>query len=214
MVEYVTLAVLALHRDFIDYRAQQQRAEWREIRVQPAPTRRVGVLGLGQLGHAALQRLRSFGFSCAGWSRSRHAVDGVQCFAGADELPAFLARTDILVCLLPLTDATRGMLDAALFAQLPKGASVVNAGRGAQLVASDLISALDSGRLSAAVLDVCEPEPPPPDHPFWQHPRIWMTPHIASMTQPETAVDVVLENLRRHRAGEPLVGLVDRGRGY
>jgi glyoxylate/hydroxypyruvate reductase A len=198
----------------IDYRAQQQRAEWREIRVQPATTRRIGVLGLGQLGRAALARLRSFGFPCAGWSRSRHAVDGVQCFAGAGELPAFLARTDILVCLLPLTDATRGMLDATLFAQLPKGASVVNAGRGAQLVANDLIDALGSGHLSAAVLDVCEPEPPPPDHSFWHHPRIWMTPHIASMTQPETAVDVVLENLRRHRAGEPLVGLVDRKRGY
>ena len=214
MVEYVTLAVLALHRDFIDYRLQQQRREWREMRVLPAARRRVGVMGLGELGRAALERLHSFGFPCSGWSRTRHTIDGLHCYAGSDELPAFLAHTDILVCLLPLTDATRGMLNAALFAQLPRGASLVNTGRGAQLVAGDLIAALDAGQLSAAVLDVCDPEPPAPAHPFWLHPRIWMTPHIASMTQPETAVDVVLDNLRRHQAGEPLVGLVDRGRGY
>ena len=214
MVEYVTLAVLALHRDLIDYTAQQRRGEWQPIRVRPASNRRVGVLGLGVLGRAALGALVPFGFPCAGWSRSRHTIAGVECFAGAEELPAFLARTDILVCLLPLTPATRGILNHALFAALPRGAALVNAGRGAHLVTADLLSALDDGRLSAAMLDVCDPEPPPSGHPLWGHPRIWLTPHVASMTQPATAVDVVLDNIRRHEAGLPLIGLVDRSRGY
>lgn len=214
MVEYVSLAVLALHRDLPGYLRQRRRAEWRPMTVVAAPRRRVGVLGLGTLGQAVLAQLRGFGFDCAGWSRSRHAMEMVQCFAGESELGAFLARTDILVCLLPLTAATRGLLNTALFNALPFGAGLVQVGRGPQLVAQDLLAALARGQIGDAVLDVCEPEPLPPAHPFWQHPRIWLTPHIASMTQPETAVEVVLENLRRYQAGEPLVGLVDRERGY
>ena len=214
MVEYVSWAVLALHRDMLQYQRQQRRSQWAAAAVRPAAQCRVGVLGLGSLGQAALAQLRSFGFECAGWSRSRHALAGVQCFAGQDELPAFLARTDILVCLLPLTPETRGFLNAALFAELPRGAKLVQVGRGPQLVAADLLAALEQGQLADAVLDVTDPEPLPPEHPFWQHPHIWLTPHIASMTQPETAAQVVLDNLRRHRDGEPLLGLVDRARGY
>ena len=214
MVEYATLAVLALHRDWPVYREQQRAGVWAAHRVRPAASRRVGVLGLGMLGQAVLARLRGFGFPCAGWSRSQHAIDGVECHAGTAALPAFLARTDILVCLLPLTPATRGILDARLFALLPPGAALVNCGRGGHLVQDDLLAALDGGRLSAAVLDVCDPEPLPADHPFWRHPRIVLTPHIASMTQPETAVDAVLENIRRHEAGETPHGLVERARGY
>lgn len=214
MVEYVTMAVLALHRQLIDYREQQQREEWRARRIVPAARRRVGVMGLGELGKACLHALGAFGFERQGWSRSRHAQDGVRCHAGDSELPDFLAGTDILVCLLPLTGATQGILNGELFSRLPRGASVVNVGRGAHLVEPDLLAALESGQLSAAVLDVCSEEPLPRGHAFWRHPRIWLTPHVASMTQPETAVDVVLDNIRRHRAGEPLVGLVDRGRGY
>ena len=214
MVEYVTLATLALHRDLIDYIARQRARVWEPIRLRSAAGRRVGVLGLGMLGSAVLEKLRGFGFDCAGWSRSPRALDGVRCFAGAGALPDFLARTDILVCLLPLTDATRGILNRELFARLPKGAALVNAGRGGHLVEADLIAALDSGHLSAAVLDVAEAEPPAPDHPFWTHPRILLTPHVASMTQPDTAVSVVLDNIRRHQSGEPLRGLVDRARGY
>lgn len=214
MVEYVTLATLSLHRNLIDYLGQQRAKIWTQIRLRPAAKRRVGVLGLGVLGTAVLDKLRGFGFDCAGWSRSPRALDGVRAFAGADELPGFLARTDILICLLPLTDETRGILNRDLFAQLPDGAALVNTGRGGHLVEADLLAALDSGRLSAAVLDVADQEPPPPDHPFWTHPRIILTPHIASMTQPESAFAILLDNLQRHRAGEPMRGLIDRTRGY
>jgi glyoxylate/hydroxypyruvate reductase A len=214
MVEYATLAVLALHRDWPAYREQQRAQQWVAHRVRSAARRRVGVLGLGMLGRAVLDKLRGFGFPCAGWSRSPHLNEGVECHAGPEALPAFLARTDILVCLLPLTAETRGILDARLFAALPPGAAVVNCGRGGHLVNDDLLAALDSGQLSAAVLDVCEPEPLPAGHPFWDHPRIVLTPHIASMTQPETAVDAVLDNIGRHLAGLPLAGLVERTRGY
>lgn len=214
MVEYVAHAVLDLHRDMPQYRRQQQRGEWKPLQVLTAAQRRVGVLGLGSLGQAVLAQLLAFGFDCAGWSRSRHVVDGVRCHAGPDELEAFLQRTDILVCLLPLTDSTRGVLDAALFARLPQGASVVHVGRGPQLVAADLVAALDAGRLGDAVLDVTDPEPLPPEHVLWRHPRVRITPHIASMTQPTSAAQVVLENVRRFQAGEPMTGLVERARGY
>jgi glyoxylate/hydroxypyruvate reductase A len=161
-----------------------------------------------------LAQLVALGFDCAGWSRSQHAVDGVQCHAGADELPAFLARTDILVCLLPLTDSTRGFLDARLFSMLPKGAGLVHVGRGPHLVEADFLEALASGQIGDAMRDVTVPEPLPPTHAFWRHPRIQLTPHIASMTQPLSAAEAVLDNLRRFEAGEPMVGRVDRAKGY
>jgi len=214
MVEYVTHAVLDLHRDMPAYRRQQARGEWQPLPVCTAADRRVGVLGLGSLGQAVLAQLVAFGFDCAGWSRSRHRVDGVTCHAGDDELAAFLARTDILVCLLPLTDSTRAFLGARLFAALPAGASLVHVGRGPQLVTNDLLAALDSGRLREAVLDVIEPEPLPTSHPLWKHPNVRITPHIASMTQPFSAAEVVIDNLQRFAAGEPMLGLVDRARGY
>ncbi|HEY2022514.1 glyoxylate/hydroxypyruvate reductase A [Paraburkholderia sp.] len=214
MVEYVTEAVLAIHRDLFDYALQQQQRVWRALPVRAAASRRVGVLGLGMLGSAVLERLRLFGFACAGWSRSPRALPGAECYAGAAALDAFLARSDILICLLPLTDATRGLLDAALFAKLPSGASFINVGRGPQLDQQALLDALDSGHLRNAILDVADPEPLPPAHPFWTDPRIRLTPHIASATRPETAVEVVLDNIRRHRDGLPMLGLVDRARGY
>jgi glyoxylate/hydroxypyruvate reductase len=141
-------------------------------------------------------------------------IDGVSCHAGARALPDFLAQTDILVCLLPLTDETRGILNINLFEALPRGAQLVNVGRGGHLVEADLLDALERGVLSGAVLDVAEQEPLPAGHPFWSHPRILLTPHIASMTTPETAVEFVLDVIARHRRGETLPGLVDRQRGY
>ncbi|MGL9621979.1 glyoxylate/hydroxypyruvate reductase A [Bradyrhizobium sp. U531] len=214
MVEYVTMAVLALHRDLLDFISQQKEQVWREIRITPARRRRVGVMGLGQLGQAVLERLKAFGFPLSGWNRSPREIDGVTCYAGRDALPDFLGQSDILICLLPLTDETRGILDAKLFARLPRGAALVNVGRGPHLVEADLLAALDGGAMSGAVLDVTDPEPLPLGHPFWSHPRILLTPHNAAMTAPDTAVDFVLDVIARHRRGEELPGRVDRTRGY
>ncbi|WP_454736006.1 2-hydroxyacid dehydrogenase [Cupriavidus necator] len=214
MVEYVVFSVLALHRDMPAYRRQQAQEAWQPLQVRPAHECRVGVLGLGSLGQAVLERLRLFGFDCAGWARSPRNLEGVQCYAGQQTLDAFLARTDILVCLLPLTDETRGVLSARVFDALPHGAGLVHVGRGQQLNDADLLAALDSGQLGDAILDVTHPEPLPASHPLWRHPKVWLTPHIASMTQPGTAARVVLDNLRRLQRGEPLVGLVDRAKGY
>jgi glyoxylate/hydroxypyruvate reductase A len=214
MCEYVSWAVLSLHREMPQYLHQQSLGQWKERPVRPASTRRVGVMGMGMLGRAALAQLRLLGFDCAGWNRSKRNEPGVRCYSGEAELDAFLARTDILVCLLPLTPETRGILGRRVFDALPEGACLVNAARGGHLVEAELLAALDSGRLSAAVLDVCEPEPPAQGHPFWKHPRIWLTPHIASATQAETAGEALLDNLRRYAFGLPLEGVVDRLRGY
>jgi len=214
MVEYVLFAVLALHRHALDYREAQLAARWEEIRLVPARNRRVGVMGLGELGQAALRGLKGLGFPLYGWSRSTHHIDGVTCFAGDAGLTDFLGHCDILVCLLPLTAETRGILNRQTFAALPPGAGLINVGRGAHLDEGDLLAALDNGRLSGAVIDVLNQEPPDPGHPFWRHPRILLTPHVAAMTHPQSAGRALLANIRRHQAGESMVGLVERRRGY
>ncbi|YCH32249.1 glyoxylate/hydroxypyruvate reductase A [Erwinia sp. D4-22] len=214
MVEYVTFAVLGLHRDMPRYLQQQRAQQWQAHTSRTASQRRVGVMGLGELGQASLRQLVSLGFDCAGWSRTPRLIDGVRCWHGSDQLADFLAHSDILVCLLPLTPETRGLLNAGLFARLPVGAALVHAGRGPQLNADHLLAALESGQLSAAVIDVTDPEPLPVGHPFWHHPAIWLTPHIASQTQTHSAVAALLENLRRHQRGEPMIGIIDRNQGY
>ncbi len=214
MVEYVTMAVLALHRGMPAYLQRQRDGSWNPEPVPIAAATRVGVMGLGVLGRAALDGLGRFGFQLSGWARSPQTIPGVSCHAGPAALPEFLGECDILVCLLPLTPETQGLLDARLFAALRPGARVVNVGRGGQLVADDLLAALDSGQIAAAVLDVTDPEPPPPDHPFWSHPRIWLTPHIASTTRAESGAEAIMANLECYLRKEPLSGLIDRKRGY
>jgi glyoxylate/hydroxypyruvate reductase A len=211
MREYVILGVLALHRDFPFYIDNQRACRWQTATNRRASERRVGVLGLGNLGRAALDALAPFGFPLAGWSRSAKSIPNVDCFT---DLEAFLARTDILVCLLPLTPETKGILDASLFARLPLGASVLHAGRGRQLDHEALLTALDAGQISSAMLDVTDPEPLPPEHPLWRHPRVVITPHIACQTRAEEGAAHVIAGIRADRSGAPVPGLVDREHGY
>jgi len=214
MVEYASGAVLALHRDFIVYGAAQKRGEWRERPVVGATQRRVGILGAGELGRALLAALRPYGFQLAAWSRSPRQIEGVSHHCGADGLDAMLGSADILVCLLPLTPDTHGILCHDLFEKLPQGASLLNVGRGRHLVEHDLLRALASGRISQAILDVVDPEPLSAGHPFWAHPEILVTPHIASVTDPVGAARAIIANIRRHRDGIAPEGLVQRDAGY
>ncbi|MDF0496559.1 2-hydroxyacid dehydrogenase [Bradyrhizobium yuanmingense] len=214
MQEYVVLGVLTLHREMLAYREQQGRGLWQALATTQAADRRVGFLGLGMLAQAAIDRLKPFGFPLAAWSRSNKKIEGVACFHGDGQLGSFLKGTDILVCLLPLTEQTSGILNAQLFSLLPAGARLLHVGRGPQLDQGALIEALDSGRLAAAMLDVTDPEPLPEAHALWSHPKVIITPHIASVTQPHTAAQSVIQNIRRHRAGRNPIGLVDRTLGY
>jgi glyoxylate/hydroxypyruvate reductase A len=214
MSEYVVLQVLRLHRQDLDYRAQQQAADWRELDQKNAVERRVGILGAGALGQDAGRKLKGLGFDVALWSRSEKAVEGLRSYAGAAGLPALLGRSEILVCLLPLTAETEGILNTSTFTLLPQGAALINVARGGHLVEEDLLAALASGRLSAAVLDVFREEPLPAGHPFWSHPRIIVTPHIAAATHPPTAAPIILDNIRRCEEGRPLLNRVDRSQGY
>lgn len=214
MSEYVALSVLRLHRQDLDYLAQQRAGRWAEREQKNAAERPVGILGFGTLGQDAGRKLKALGFPVAGWSRGAKQVAGFATHAGPAGLDALLASSEILVCLLPLTGATGGILNAALFARLPRGAGLVNAGRGGHLVEADLIPALDEGQLSGAVLDVVRDEPLPPDHPFWRHPRIILTPHVAAETHPPTAAPIIREAICRFEAGLPVANRVDLARGY
>lgn len=214
MSEFVLLQVLKYHRGLDLYARQQRAATWRLHLPRPAAGTVVGVMGLGVLGTDAARTLVAHGFSVRGWSRTEKVLDGIEGFHGEEGLGPFLAGTAILVCLLPLTQATRGILNTGLFARLPEGARLINVARGGHLVEDDLIEALDRGHLAHASLDVFADEPLPAEHPFWRHPRIDVTPHAASYGLPESAAAGVAENLRRLSAGEPLVDVVDRERGY
>ena len=214
MAEYVTLAVLRAYREMDAYSAQQRDAHW-----QPRPrfaTRDfgVGLMGFGVLGQAIAAALAPFGFPLASWSRTRKSVDGVTSLAGSAELPIFLAKTKVLVCTLPSTPATTGILDRGALSQLPHGAHVVNIARGDLVVDADLIALLDSGHLAGATLDVFGTEPLPVDHAFWHHPRVAVTPHVSAVTLIRESVAQVAAGIRRIEKGEPAAGVVDRQRGY
>ncbi len=214
MVEYVTGHVLRHHLG-LDQHIKNDAHQWMPESSPPlARMRHVGFLGLGELGQACANALTELGFQVEGWSRNPKQISGLTCHHGEEGLTNILSRSEILVLLLPLTKGTRNLMNARRFNQMPNGAFVINPGRGPLIVDDDLIAALDGGHLSHATLDVFREEPLPKDHPFWKHSGITITPHIAAETRPETASKVIVENIRRNEAGEPLLHLVDRSAGY
>ncbi len=214
MTEFVLHSVLAAHREADDFARLQRAHRWDHRDHKFARERQVGVLGLGKLGSAAAIALRNLKFQVLGWSRTPRQVEGIECFHGAPGLAALLRRTEILVCLLPLTPETERILNAKLFAQLPRGAYVINVGRGRQCAIEDLVAALDSGHLGGALLDVFPEEPLPAASPLWDHPKLRITPHIAAMVMPRSATKYVVDQIRAFEAGRALVNLVDRKLGY
>jgi glyoxylate/hydroxypyruvate reductase len=219
MREYVVLHVLLHHRQQRRIDANQLLRKWDSFPTHAASSLSIGIMGLGALGQDSARHLRAIGFKVAGWSRSLKSVDGIDCYAGAAEFDAFLARTDILVSLLPATAETDGIINRETIKMLsrrgPFGAPIViNAGRGRQQVASDIITCLDNGELHAATLDVFAVEPLPVDDPLWSHPKVTVTPHVAADSDPSVICTYLNSQIERHKAGLPLANLVDRARGY
>jgi glyoxylate/hydroxypyruvate reductase A len=214
MAEYVLAQVMASLKDLHRYKQDQISGNW-----HPRPYRRiadvtVGIMGLGTLGRAVAALLRTAGFSLAGWTRASHPEVDFPTFNGEDGKKPFLEKSDILVCLLPLTPDTRGILDYDLLRGLPQGALLINVARGPLLVDEDLIRALDSGWLSGACLDVFHTEPLPAGHPFWRHPGVHISPHVASVSDPDSVAPQIIDNYKRLMDGKPLKNQVSRKRGY
>jgi glyoxylate/hydroxypyruvate reductase A len=214
MDEYVAWAVLRYFRRLDEYAAQQARSQWRLHRPRRHEDFTVGVMGLGVLGARVAQTLGRFGFPVLGWSAGRKSIEGVRGFAGKPELDAFLSATRALVCLLPLTPDTAGLLNRATLGKLPQGAYVVNVARGGLVVDADLLALLDDGHLAGATLDVFHEEPLPAAHRFWLHPKVFITPHCSAITSIEDSVAQVAGKIRRLERGEAITGMVEPGRGY
>ncbi|URK16656.1 glyoxylate/hydroxypyruvate reductase A [Thalassospira sp. GO-4] len=214
MVQYHLYAALHFMRDFDIYSDQQAKADWTQHPVARISKCRIGVMGLGALGAAVATALSSLGFGVSGWSRSMKAIDGITTFADKETLGEFLGQSDILICLLPRTSETENVLNSTTLSFLPKGAAIINAARGAMINEADLLRALDTGHLRGAFLDVAVTEPLPESHPFWDHPKIRITPHIAAETRIEESVEQIAENIDRINRGETPRGLVNRETGY
>jgi glyoxylate/hydroxypyruvate reductase len=214
MTEYVLLHSLALHRRLPELRSAQCKNTWRYLHPRPPADTCVGIMGLGVLGRSCAAALAGIGFNAIGWSRSRKSNMAVQTYIGAADLDEFKRRADIIVLLLPLTSATENLIDSHFLAGVRDGAALINVGRGALIVENALIAALDAGRLRHAVLDVFRTEPLPAEHAFWSHPKITITPHNSSATNPATALGQIVENIRRATAGEKLLHPVDPLIGY
>lgn len=214
MREYVALHVLRHHRDMPTQLASQTRKAWEAIVVPVAPNRVVGVMGLGNLGAASAKTLADLGFATRGWSKSPKSIDGVETFTGPEQMDAFLDGCEILVNLLPLTDQTRGILNADLLGKLAKGACLINCARGPHLVDADLLAALDSGQIKQATLDVFHQEPLPAENAFWDHPAITVTPHVASQIDAVTGGRIIAANLKTYEETGTCADLADAGRGY
>ncbi|MBX9698273.1 MAG: glyoxylate/hydroxypyruvate reductase A [Acetobacteraceae bacterium] len=214
MTEYVVMHVLRFHRDMPLYAEAQARREWLRRRIVRPEERRVGFLGLGLMAKAPAEVLRMLGFPVSAWVRNPRSEPGITVFHGADQLAPFLRQTDILVCLLPLTRETEGILCAANFALMPRGSMVINIGRGRHLVEADLIAALDSGQLAYAALDALHPEPLPPASPLWSHPRVTVMPHVARRPTVRQLATEIAANIRSIEAGGGLLQEIDRATGY
>ena len=214
MVEYVVYNVLRFHREMPRYESLQKTKTWEAVIQIPSWERTVGILGLGVLGGAAALALKHLQFNVIGWSRGEKQIEGVVSYFGDDQLQQFLKQSQILVCLLPFTPATQGIVNTDLLNQLPKGAWFINAGRGPVVIEIDLIAALDNGQIAGAALDVFNTEPLPEDDPLWRHPGVLITPHVASITLPPTSAKHVINNIQRHQRGESLTHLADMSQGY
>ena len=214
MTETALLHVMRFHRRLHIYEQQQASEKWIQLGPEETEERRVGILGAGELGGDTARCLVDLGFDVAVWSRSPKDIAGAKSFHGPEGLDAMLARSDILVCLLPLTPATRDILNRETLSRLPRGAAIVNLARGEHLVEEDLIPLLDSGHLGGAALDVFRTEPLPQGHPFWLHPKIRVTPHSAADSNVRTAINQIVENYRRLMRGDDLLNVVDRGQSY
>ncbi len=215
MAETAVWASLSLHRGFFAYQRQQREGVWRQLEQRRAREVRIAVLGMGQLGRRAARQLAALGYRVTGWSqRTAAAEPGIDTCSTDQALQDLLPHCDILINLLPLTPATRGLLNRQLFAAMRRGASLVNLARGAHLVEQDLLQALDAGQLGHAVLDAFAEEPLPAGHPFWQHPQVTLLPHVAALTDMRSAAEAVAANVQALARGEPLSHLVDRQRGY
>jgi glyoxylate/hydroxypyruvate reductase A len=214
VVDYVIAGCFACLRDFPTYATRQRKADWQPAPARTASQTEVLVLGLGDIGKVAARKLVALGFQVSGWSRSPREVSGVQCVDGPDGYLPILARADIVVCLLPLTADTRGILSQGFFDRMKRGAGLVQAGRGPHCVMADLSQAITSGQIGNAVLDVFDPEPLPQSDPIWTLPNCLITPHVAGRTDALTAAQNVAENLTRQSKGEPMLWQVDRAVGY
>lgn len=214
MKEYVFAAVLNHQRNWLTYHRQKKQGLWQEHHHTAARDISIGVMGLGALGKPIATALATFGYQTAGWARSGKKIDGVQTFSGADELDNFLGRTSILVCLLPLTDETKGILDLDVFKKLQHPGYLINVARGDHLVEEDLIYALDKNWMAGACLDVFSEEPLPEKHPFWNRPNVMITPHISSITQPDEVAEQIADNYKRVLSGIEPEHMVDRTKGY
>lgn len=214
MSEYALYWALRHHRDIDKYAASQRSKQWKVEDFVDTLHRRIGILGLGTIGQDTAKKFAALGFPTAGWSRTQKTLPGIETFHGPEGLARVLAQSDILVNVLPLTRDTKGLLDAKLFAALPKGAYLINMARGGHVVDEALLAVLDSGHLSGAALDVFNQEPLPKEHRYWTHPKVQVTPHVAGATNPRTASPGVIENIKNIRAGRPLINRVDPKSGY
>lgn len=214
MADYAAHAVLRYFRRFDEYERQAREGLWRPLALHDKQTFTVGVLGLGKLGVPVARTLRQLGFPVRGWSRTPKDLPGVECFAGMDQLDGFLAATRVLVCLLPLTPDTHNLLDRVRLSRLPEGAYLVNVARGAQVAEPDLLALIRTGHIAGATLDVFRNEPLPAPHPFWNEPRITITPHISALTLREEAVRQIAAKIRLLESGERVADVVDLERGY